>query len=124
MLVHLCLLLGSASVSMNAENSLLDKIEGMLIGSAIGDAAGGPVEFVHPPTRSIWTQNKEPITDEGKEALGKLYAMSAYPKKAKNLLLNGKTTGLQERSQTIRVLRSSSSMPEKIWKRPQPKTIR
>lgn len=35
------------------DNSILaSKIEGMLIGSAIGDAAGGPVEFVIPPERS------------------------------------------------------------------------
>ena len=35
------------------EPSLQSKIRGMLTGSAIGDAAGGPVEFVHPPGR-IW----------------------------------------------------------------------
>jgi ADP-ribosylglycohydrolase len=60
--------------------SRLSKIEGMLIGSAIGDAAGGPVEFVHPPLRSFWSTTDKKITKEGIEELGKLFKLRAYPK--------------------------------------------
>lgn len=57
------------------------KIEGMLIGSAIGDAAGGPVEFVHPPNRSYWTTTTQKITPEGIETLGRMFKLRPYPKK-------------------------------------------
>lgn len=54
----------------------------MLIGSAIGDAAGGPVEFVSPPKRSYWSVTREPITPEGLEDLASRFEIPAYPKKA------------------------------------------
>ena len=60
--------------------SLHSKIEGMLMGSAIGDAAGGPVEFVDPPLRSVWTSGQQRITREGIEALGELFKLRPYPK--------------------------------------------
>ncbi len=60
--------------------SLSSKIEGMLIGSAIGDAAGGPVEFVSPPTRSFWSTTNKKITKKGIEDLGKLFKLQPYPK--------------------------------------------
>lgn len=60
--------------------SLHSKIEGMLIGSAIGDAAGGPVEFVNPPLQSVWTTGDQKISPEGIEALGKLFKLRPYPK--------------------------------------------
>ncbi len=59
-----------------------DETEGILIGSAIGDAAGGPVEFVYPPLRSQWTTNCEPITKEAKEELAALFQLRDYPKEA------------------------------------------
>jgi ADP-ribosylglycohydrolase len=59
---------------------LKSKIEGMLIGSAIGDAAGGPVEFVHPPERSYWSKTDEKITAQGIAELGKLFKLRAYQK--------------------------------------------
>ena len=58
--------------------SLESKIEGMLIGSAIGDAAGGPVEFVVPPERSYWSTTDQKITKEGIEALGGLFKLRPY----------------------------------------------
>jgi len=67
---------------INAQPSVASKIEGMLIGSAIGDAAGGPVEFVHPPLRSFWTITDKKITQEGIEELGSLFKLRAYPKNA------------------------------------------
>ena len=60
--------------------SLSSKIEGMLIGSAIGDAAGGPVEFVTPPTRSFWSTTNKKVTKKGIEELGKLFKLQSYPK--------------------------------------------
>ncbi|MBK1876669.1 ADP-ribosylglycohydrolase family protein [Pelagicoccus mobilis] len=66
--------------SVVASPSLEDKIEGLLIGSAIGDAAGGPVEFVVPPERSVWSTRSEPVDDEAIRELGKLFKLRAYPK--------------------------------------------
>ena len=54
----------------------------MLIGSAIGDAAGGPVEFVHPPIRSYWSTTDKKLTPEGKEELASLFQLRPYPKEA------------------------------------------
>lgn len=60
--------------------SLTSKIEGMLIGSAIGDAAGGPVEFVYPPQRSFWSITQKTLTKQGIEELGQLFSLRSYPK--------------------------------------------
>jgi len=59
---------------------LNSKIEGMLIGSAIGDAAGGPVEFVSPPERSYWTTTTDKVTRKGLEELAALFGLRPYPK--------------------------------------------
>lgn len=75
--IGLCIVFSNLTPA--AENiSLANKIEGLLIGSAIGDAAGGPVEFVSPPARSKWTTEKRPITPEGISDLGKLFRLSSY----------------------------------------------
>lgn len=76
------LLLFAAShlFSQDHHPALEDKIEGMLIGSAMGDAAGGPVEFVHPPRRSYWSTTEEKLTEEGLEELAALFKLSSYPK--------------------------------------------
>lgn len=60
--------------------SMNSKIKGMLVGSAIGDAAGGPVEFVDPPLRSFWTTCDQKINIEGIKELGKLFKLRPYPK--------------------------------------------
>jgi len=62
--------------------TLEDKIEGLLIGSAIGDAAGGPLEFVHPPDRGFWTTTKKQITKEGIQTLADSFKLRGYPKDA------------------------------------------
>jgi hypothetical protein len=62
--------------------TLQDKIEGLLIGSAIGDAAGGPLEFVKPPLRSYWTTTKKTITGKGIAALADSFKLRSYPKNA------------------------------------------
>lgn len=67
---------------LSAQPSQDEKIYGMLIGSAIGDAAGGPVEFVYPPQRSYWTTTDKKITAEGIKELGKLFKLRKYPKNA------------------------------------------
>ncbi len=59
-----------------------DKIYGMLIGSAIGDAAGGPVEFVHPPLKSQWTTTNTKLTQEALNALADSFKLRDYLKKA------------------------------------------
>ena len=61
---------------------LENKIYGMLIGSIIGDAAGGPVEFVHPPIRRHWLNTQNKITDEAINALADSFRLRPYPKKA------------------------------------------
>lgn len=70
----------SFGASVCLGGSLEDKIEGLLIGSAIGDAAGGPVEFVEPPLRSKWTTTKRRVSKRSIEELGKLFKLRAYPK--------------------------------------------
>ena len=82
LLIH-CLLLNVCAICAKTLTPTLEsKIEGMLIGSAIGDAAGGPVEFVSPPNRSYWSVTREPITPEGLEDLASRFEIPAYPKKA------------------------------------------
>ncbi len=44
-----------------------DKIEGMLIGSAIGDAAGGPVEFVIRPFAASGPTRMKPSRQKQKK---------------------------------------------------------
>ena len=65
-----------------ASTTLEDKIEGMLIGSAIGDAAGGPVEFVHPPVQGDWVKSKHKLNTAALEEIGSKFRLSPYPKKA------------------------------------------
>ncbi len=62
--------------------TLAEKIEGMLIGSAIGDAAGGPVEFVHPPLQSELVRSGKRLTRSDLETIGAEFRLIAYPKKA------------------------------------------
>jgi len=59
-----------------------DKIYGMLLGSVIGDAAGGPVEFVDPPLQSIWTSKDKKLSAEGIKVLGDSFKIRDYSKKA------------------------------------------
>ena len=66
--------------SNNPSPTLESKMEGMLIGSAIGDAAGGPIEFVNPPLRSFWSTTDKKITKEGIKELGSLFRLRAYHK--------------------------------------------
>ncbi|MBL7110859.1 MAG: ADP-ribosylglycohydrolase family protein [Bacteroidales bacterium] len=79
------IILFSASLvfGQGTDVSINDKIEGLLIGSAIGDAAGGPLEFVSPPERSYWTTTTEKLTKEGIEELAGLFKLRPYPKDAK-----------------------------------------
>lgn len=66
--------------SMQEAPSKNSKIYGMLIGSAIGDAAGGPLEFSDPPLRSYWTTCDQAISRKGIEDLGKLFELRPYQK--------------------------------------------
>jgi len=61
---------------------LEDKIYGMLIGSVIGDAAGGPLEFIHPPLRGFWTTTDKKITQGGILALADSFRLRPYLKEA------------------------------------------
>lgn len=80
----ICILLcfGISTLAQNPGLSQEEKIEGLLIGSAIGDAAGGPVEFVNPPIRSTWTTTDEAVSEEALEELAKLFKLLPYPKQA------------------------------------------
>jgi ADP-ribosylglycohydrolase len=72
----------SAVLSQGLDSLLAARIEGMLIGSAIGDAAGGPVEFVHPIDRSVWCTGQTRITQEGIRDLASRFGLKPYPKDA------------------------------------------
>lgn len=69
------------STYLSAQPTLQDKIEGLLIGSAIGDAAGGPTEFAV-PERSFWSNTDQKITKEGLEELASLFRLRDYPRPA------------------------------------------
>lgn len=62
-----------------AQSSVDDKAYGLLIGSAIGDASGGPTEFA-PPERSFWTTTDQKITPKGLDELGTLFKLRDYPR--------------------------------------------
>lgn len=65
--------------SLSFSNGSVDeKILGLLAGSAIGDAAGGPVEFVHPPDRCEWTGEDRVLTDAGIRALRERFRLRPY----------------------------------------------
>ena len=77
------LLMISCKVSSQDQQVSLDnKVEGMLIGSAIGDAAGGPVEFVSPAIRSYWSTTGEKLSHKGLEEPAGLFELRSYPKEA------------------------------------------
>lgn len=79
-LILLFLFLFSTTLVL-AQPTLQDKIEGLLIGSAIGDAAGGPTEFAV-PERSFWSTTDQKVTKEGLEELASLFKLRDYPRPA------------------------------------------
>ncbi len=72
----------STTNSANGERFIAPNAEGLLIGSALGDAAGGPVEFIFPPERTYWSGTNEKLSTEGIEALATLFTLRAYPPEA------------------------------------------
>lgn len=71
----------SSSFAEDSNLTQTQKIEGMLMGSFIGDAAGGPPEF-QAPKRSRWTTQGKPLTKEAIKELASLYKMEAYGREA------------------------------------------
>ena len=63
-----------------AQPSLEARIEGMLIGALIGDAAGGPDEF-QPPERSMWTKENTRLTADGRRTLADRFALKPYTRR-------------------------------------------
>ncbi|GAB5527652.1 MAG: hypothetical protein Roseis2KO_55240 [Roseivirga sp.] len=55
---------------------------GMLLGSAIGDAAGAPYEFFYPAQRSQWASSLSPLTPEGIERLAGSFSLHSHFRKA------------------------------------------
>jgi ADP-ribosylglycohydrolase len=64
------------------ESTLEDRIYGLLAGSALGDAAGGPVEFVYPQERTFWSTTDKALTEEGIEELASLFRLRPFPPEA------------------------------------------
>ena len=78
----LCLILMSTGATLaQAPPSLPERIEGLLIGSLIGDAAGGPFEF-RPPDRSAWTRTDRVLTEAGIDELASRFALHEYVREA------------------------------------------
>lgn len=69
-----------SGIAYTQNPGFISKAEGLLIGSAIGDAAGGPVEFDDPPLRSFWSETDQTITDEGISEMAELFKLRQYPK--------------------------------------------
>lgn len=60
-----------------AQTTLEDKVYGMLIGSAIGDAAGGPIEFA-PSAFSTWDDRNPIINQAWLDELGDRFTLPEY----------------------------------------------
>ncbi|MEM9856830.1 MAG: GH92 family glycosyl hydrolase [Bacteroidota bacterium] len=59
-------------------HDLKDKIAGMIYGTLIGDAAGGPPEFKYPPNRSEISKKTTPITEEDIRTLKERFKLTPY----------------------------------------------
>ena len=79
-LIFITLVLTTGSV-MAQQVRVQERMEGLLMGAFIGDAAGGPPEF-QTPVRSQWVTRGKPLDGEAIQALGRLYSMKAYNRKA------------------------------------------
>ncbi len=62
--------------------SFEEKTYGMLLGSAIGDAAGAPFEFFYPAQRSQWTSIDRQLTPAGIQDLAASFDLNAHFRKA------------------------------------------
>lgn len=58
------------------------KVEGMLLGSVIGDAAGAPYEFYYPAQRSRWTTSNTQLDETGLKALKNRFTLADHFRKA------------------------------------------
>jgi ADP-ribosylglycohydrolase len=78
----LLILLISCTCVSAQDSTLEDRIYGLLAGSALGDGAGGPVEFVYPQERTFWSTTDKALTEEGIEELAALFRLRAFPPEA------------------------------------------
>ncbi len=72
---------GTLSFTTNAlpdGHDLKDRIAGMVYGTLIGDAAGGPTEFKYPLTRSKISQKTTPITKQDIEVFKERFKLTPY----------------------------------------------
>ena len=69
------------SPEIYSQPSLSSKIEGLLIGSAIGDAAGGPIEFAEPLYKS-WDDPNRELTQEWLDELAADFRLREYARPA------------------------------------------
>lgn len=76
----LVLLVLLAGLPATAQPPLSDKIEGLLVGSVIGDALGGPDEF-QPPRRSFWTEADVVLSPAGRADLAARVALGPYTRR-------------------------------------------
>ncbi|MDZ4699338.1 MAG: ADP-ribosylglycohydrolase family protein [Rhodothermales bacterium] len=63
-----------------AQADLTSRIEGLLIGGIIGDAAGGPDEF-QDPEQSVWTSTDAVLTSEGIAELRARFRLKPYTRR-------------------------------------------
>jgi ADP-ribosylglycohydrolase len=70
-------ILFAVSVHAAAQPSLADRVEGLLVGSLIGDAAGVPDEF-QKPDRSVWTSSDTVLDARGRSELAERFRLKAY----------------------------------------------
>lgn len=76
LLAVVCPLLLAGALRAQPAASPEERIEGLLIGSLVGDAAGAPTEFA-PPDRSAWTATDTVLDATGRAELGARFRLAA-----------------------------------------------
>ncbi len=73
---RLLILLFAVAPGLCSAQTLENRVEGLLIGALIGDAAGAPTEFAR-PERSVWTAQDTVLSEHGRAELASRFAINA-----------------------------------------------
>ncbi|MEM8488219.1 MAG: ADP-ribosylglycohydrolase family protein [Bacteroidota bacterium] len=80
-IISTCCILACCTVSaVDAQPADPARIEGLLVGALLGDAAGGPDEF-QKPEQSIWTQTDTVLSAAGIQSLADRFKLKPYTRR-------------------------------------------